>query len=170
MYWIIGADQREYGPVTAEELKEWIAQGRADGQTKVRVGESTEWVPLGTLPEFAATFAPSTPGAIPTPTYTPPPFSPAPMAPMPMSERTNGLAVAGLVSGILGLFCCGPIFATLALIFSAVALGQINRDPMQRGRALAIAGIVLAILGYLIFAGLFFWRISGHRFPRRGFF
>ena len=29
MYKILGADQKEYGPVTAEELRIWIAQGRA---------------------------------------------------------------------------------------------------------------------------------------------
>jgi len=35
MYTIIGGDQKQYGPVTAEELRRWIAEGRADAQTQV---------------------------------------------------------------------------------------------------------------------------------------
>ena len=30
MYKIIGADQREYGPVSADQVREWISQGRAN--------------------------------------------------------------------------------------------------------------------------------------------
>ncbi len=33
MYKIIGADGKEYGPVTAEQLKQWIADGRVNGNT-----------------------------------------------------------------------------------------------------------------------------------------
>jgi len=35
MYKIIGADGKEYGPIPAEQLREWIAEGRANAQTKV---------------------------------------------------------------------------------------------------------------------------------------
>jgi hypothetical protein len=54
MYRIIGADEREYGPVTADQLRQWIAEGRANAQTRVLVEGATEWKPLGTLPEFFA--------------------------------------------------------------------------------------------------------------------
>jgi len=37
MYRMIGADGREYGPVTADQLREWIAEGRVDAQTKALV-------------------------------------------------------------------------------------------------------------------------------------
>lgn len=57
MYKIIGADQREYGPVTADQIREWIAQGRASGATLAQAEGSTDWQPLSTLPEFASNLA-----------------------------------------------------------------------------------------------------------------
>ena len=37
MYTIVGADGREYGPATADQVRRWIAEGRANAQTRVRV-------------------------------------------------------------------------------------------------------------------------------------
>ena len=36
MFTIIGADGREYGPVAVEQVKAWVAAGRADKKTKAR--------------------------------------------------------------------------------------------------------------------------------------
>ena len=33
MYKIIGADQKEYGPVPADQVRKWIAERRANGYT-----------------------------------------------------------------------------------------------------------------------------------------
>ncbi len=73
MYKIIGADQKEYGPVTADLIRQWIKEGRANAQTVAQAEGSTTWVPLGQIPEFASDFG----GAAPTlPPLVPP--SPAP--------------------------------------------------------------------------------------------
>lgn len=55
---------------------------------------------------------------------------------------TNGLAIASLVTGILGFLWITPL---LAIVFGHIALSQIKRTR-QGGRGLAIAGL---ILGYL---------------------
>ena len=52
MYKIIGGDQKEYGPVTADELRRWISEGRLNGQSLIREGEG-DWQPLSSFPEFA---------------------------------------------------------------------------------------------------------------------
>jgi Domain of unknown function (DUF4190) len=65
--------------------------------------------------------------------------------------------------------CCTPLFSTLGLIFSCAALAQINRNAAQRGRSLAIAGIILAILGYLVFLGLLSTGFIRHGFSGRRF-
>lgn len=57
MFTIIGADGKEYGPVSADKLREWIASGRANAQTQARRDGETAWSTLGSLPEFAAAFA-----------------------------------------------------------------------------------------------------------------
>jgi hypothetical protein len=71
MFTIIGGDGKEYGPVAVEQVKAWIAAGRANGQTKVRREGSTEWKPLAEYPEFA-----SGPAGAPPPVAGPAPAGP----------------------------------------------------------------------------------------------
>jgi hypothetical protein len=72
--------------------------------------------------------------------YTTSHATPAPVAP----ARTNGLAVAALVLGIVWVYWIGSI---LAVIFGAVALHQIEQSPGQGGRGMAVAGLVLGLVG-----------------------
>ena len=65
-------------------------------------------------------------------------------APMPASTGTNGMSIAALVLGILWIYGIGSI---LSLIFGYISLGQIKRDPRQKGRGMAIAGVVLGWVG-----------------------
>jgi len=62
------------------------------------------------------------------------------------------MAVASLVLGIL---FCGVVTAILAVIFGNVALGRIqDSNGTEKGRGLAIAGIVLGWVGIaLLIAG-----------------
>lgn len=53
MYKIIGADKKEYGPVTAAQVQQWISEGRANAQTLARAEGSNDWQPLSAFPEFA---------------------------------------------------------------------------------------------------------------------
>jgi hypothetical protein len=76
----------------------------------------------------------------------PPPPPAAPMAPV--AQKTNGLAIASLVLGILWLFMIGSI---LAIVFGHISLSQIKKsNGTQGGRGMAIAGLVL---GYLSIVG-----------------
>jgi hypothetical protein len=184
MYKIVGDDQKEYGPVTAAQIHEWIAQGRANGHTMVKEDGATDWRPLGSLPEFYAALNP-VPALPPAPmtgvlkaasgTASNAAATPAPAAPevtIPGPPRTNPLAIIGLVMGILSLAfswicCCWPIFSPLGIIFSSIALSQINKRPLEEeGRGLAIAGLVLSVLGVVIglLAGIFITLLgsSGH--------
>ncbi|MEO6004206.1 MAG: GYF domain-containing protein [Opitutus sp.] len=61
MFTIIGGDGKEYGPVTAEQLRAWIAAGRANLETKAKAAGSDEWRPLRDFPEFAGGPSVSTP-------------------------------------------------------------------------------------------------------------
>ena len=53
MFTIIGGDGREYGPVTVEQVRAWMAAGRADEDTKAKAAGSDEWQRLRDFPEFS---------------------------------------------------------------------------------------------------------------------
>jgi hypothetical protein len=150
MYKIIGADGREYGPITADQLREWIAEGRANAQTRAQAEGAAQWKPLTEYLEFAPALG-RTPPLWPAP-------GPISITPTP---RTNSLAMMSMVMGILamtcGMCCCyGLPFNVLGIVFSLVALAQIRNEPRsQEGRGLAIAGLVLSLLS-LVLAFLFF--------------
>lgn len=89
--------------------------------------------------------AATTPQTYPAPAYqTPyqPPYQ-AYYQPVPTGQRTNGMAIASLVLGIVWVWWLGSI---LAVIFGYVALGQIKQRN-EGGRGMAIAGIILGFVG-----------------------
>ncbi|KQQ05194.1 MULTISPECIES: DUF4190 domain-containing protein [unclassified Rathayibacter] len=69
----------------------------------------------------------------------PPPSEPSGSAPVPVRPPLNGLAVAALICGLLGL-------APAAIVLGHVGFAQAGRSG-QRGRGIAVAGLVL---GYLV--------------------
>ena len=64
MFKIIGADQKEYGPVSADQIRQWITEGRVNGQTKVCAEGTQDWKPLEMFPDFGLTAGPA-PAGIP---------------------------------------------------------------------------------------------------------
>ena len=52
-YKIIGGDGKQYGPVTAAELREWIAEGRLAAHSLAQAEGASEWKSLTTFPEFS---------------------------------------------------------------------------------------------------------------------
>jgi len=58
MFTLIGADGKEYGPVTAANVIEWIRDGRANLQTKAKLSREDVWKTLGDFPEFGGRSAP----------------------------------------------------------------------------------------------------------------
>jgi hypothetical protein len=145
MHRIIGADGREYGPIPAEQLRQWVREGRANAQTRARAEGADQWKPLAEHVEFAPMLA-----RIPPPLAT---QGPVYIAPAP---RTNSLALASLFLGIFsltcGMCCCyGMPFNVLGIIFALVALAQIGNDPYgQQGRGIAVAGLVLCVLSLVL--------------------
>ncbi|MBW3595165.1 MAG: DUF3105 domain-containing protein [Actinobacteria bacterium] len=70
---------------------------------------------------------------------------------VPPVQKTNGMAIAALVSGLLGLTMCPVVGSVLALIFGYVGRGQIKRSHgSEGGDGMAIAGIVLGWIGVVL--------------------
>ena len=53
MYYVIAADGKMTGPLTAGDVYEWLADGRASKYLRVRREGESEWQRLGAIPEFA---------------------------------------------------------------------------------------------------------------------
>lgn len=145
-YHIIGADGRTYGPVSLEQLRQWVAERRADHRSLVYLEGAADWTYLGRLPEFASAGAPATPPPI------------GAVRPAVAARGTNGFAVTGLVCSLLSWICCCCLpLNLLGLIFSIIALVQINsQDQPKEGRGLAIAGLILSIASLLFAMGAVF--------------
>src|SRR5581483_7916732 len=65
MYKIIGADQREYGPCSADDLRRWFREGRVNAQTLLQPVGATDWKPLAAFPEFAPLLSGALPPGVP---------------------------------------------------------------------------------------------------------
>lgn len=66
-YKILGADGQEYETNSAEQIKQWIADRRADGKTPIFVEGAKDWAFLESVPEFAeACRQPQPPGTAAT--------------------------------------------------------------------------------------------------------
>ncbi|MEU6673527.1 DUF4190 domain-containing protein [Streptomyces sp. NPDC046853] len=63
-------------------------------------------------------------------------------------SRTNGLAIAGLVCGIVGVFFLNFILGPLAIIFGAVALRQ---KAVKGSGGMAKAAVILGIVDVILF-------------------
>lgn len=87
MYRIIGTDAQQYGPVTAEQIRRWLAENRVNAQTLVQAEGTQQWKPLISHAEFAADVK------------APPSMSPAP----PLASTAHPRAGSKIAAGICGI-------------------------------------------------------------------
>ena len=143
MFKIIGADGKQYGPVSAEQIRQWFAEGRAKPETLVQAEGSADWKPLGQFPELA-TAAPAG--------MAPPPVMP-PMAGVQPRPDIPSYLVPAILSTI---FCCMP-FGVVAIIFAAQVSSKLNAGDVvgaQQASAWARRWFWAAVLTSLIFLTL----------------
>ena len=85
------------------------------------------------------------------------------------AQRTDGLAIASLVIGILSITCfaacLGIILGPTAAIMGFIARQRIAASGgAVGGGTLAVIGLVLGILGFVINVGWFFFGIASNIF------
>jgi Domain of unknown function (DUF4190) len=114
-----------------------------------------------TSPPPAGGFTPPPPppsGYVP-----PPPGGYTPMGAGYASARTDGLAIGSLITGILSLVCFWPLCLGILLGPAAGIMGFISRQRIAAsggtigGGGLALAGLILGVVGFLASAG---WAIT----------
>jgi len=131
MYKIIGDDGKEYGPVGLEDVRQWIAQGRVNGHTRVRPEGAADWQSAASVPEINALLAgpPAPSAAVPAGAIANPP-----------AGVRSGLAITSFVFGLI--LCLGPITGLPAIICGHIAHARTRRSPREFGGAGFILGYV----------------------------
>ena len=144
MYKIIGADQKEYGPVSAEQLRQWLVEGRVSAQTQVLPEGATEWKPLGNLPEFAG----ASPGPVPV-------LTPATPAGADAAERVKGPAIGLIAVAVLGALLQ---ITSLILHLAGASIMANSRMPNQAWANMfsGTIGVVSGVIGLLVSGVIFF--------------
>ena len=129
MYHIQGADNQTRGPVDENTIRQWIAEGRANGMSMaIRQGDP-EWQQLARFPEFATALS-----------QAPPPAPPA------QGDATGGLipyknipALVGYYMSILGLLLmCVPFLGVLygigVMVLGIFGIKKANAQPEVKGK------------------------------------
>ena len=157
MYKIIGADKKEYGPVSAEQLCEWIQQGRVSAQTLVQAEGQIHWRPVIAFPEFAEALAAKSPSS-------PPPFAAGGttgVAPE-ILDRDYDLDLGGCISQGWNLLQKNMgllIGATLIYLGISIALSLLGAIPL--------IGVIFSLLSLFVTAplmgGLFYVTLQAIR-------
>lgn len=142
-YRVRGSDQREYGPVDFAALDRWAREARVTKATAIWSSVDNQWRAAGERRELDAAFATWLEAGAP-PIVGPP---------------VNAQAIWSFVLAQFGLCCCFP--AIPAIICGFISLSQV-RKRRERGRALAISGIILGFAGLLlgVLSAVYFWLVA----------
>jgi uncharacterized protein DUF4339 len=139
MFKIIGGDQKEYGPVSAEDVRRWIAEHRLSAQSLVQAEGTLEWKPIATFPEFAQALADLASSG-------PPAGQPAPAGPVPLSPAEILARPAALEIGRCLTQSWNLLTANFGLLFAASFL------VWFLGLICWMFSLVIPVLGGLVYA------------------
>ncbi len=158
-YQIIGGDGKEYGPISAEGVTNWLQEGRANGDTPIKEVGAEEWQCVRDLPEFASAFSTAFSEPPPRPVTPTPPV--AGQFPQQKPGKIQAIAIITLVQGIMAIigglglglstmciyvpFVYGIVYGIMATIKGSAMLGQNPWPAYQTVRTTAIMAIVNVI-------------------------
>jgi hypothetical protein len=158
-YTVIGGDGKEYGPITGEDLRRWVAEGRLNAQTLAKAESDAEFRPLATFPELAHLFgsAAPVPGAAPVLAA---PDTGRQAAADKVKVPAIGLIISSIISLLFSLYSLATIRSIAAQMQEADSImAQINNPQLQQfmdafghflsgpfGVAMYLFQILLAIL------------------------
>jgi len=119
MYFVLGSDGREYGPIDLETLRTWTLQGRVSSITLIRRDTQTTQIAASYWPELQGYLAP-------------------PMMSMPEPLQQSGIrrtpgGHSVFVAAILSLCCI-------------LGFGQFYNGQMIKGVVLILVSIVAAVI------------------------
>jgi len=142
--WHCAIDGKKYGPVSAQELRGWLAEGRLRPDDHVWTEGMADWAPYNTVEELNSGIVPQVGGEV----YMQGPGRTGP-------QQGNGLAVAGMVLGIVSVPLVCLWFISLPCAIVGLCLSVVGKNKAREtntGGGMAITGLVLSCvtLGLLV--------------------
>lgn len=163
MNWYYAKNGHQNGPLPTEDMIDRIAMGEIAQSDLAWCEGMGDWLPVAQIPQLKveapvkaelpatpASAAPASPYQAPSAAAAP---SPASHQMLPGQPPAQGLAIASLVCGIVGLIGCCLWYLSLPLALVAIVtghlmIGKINADPQRfAGKGMARAGLILGYLG-----------------------
>jgi uncharacterized membrane protein len=138
MYKIIGGDLKQYGPVSAADVRKWLAEGRLNAQSLVQTYGDIEWKQLSQFPEFADVLS-----AHPAAGSAPLPATP----PTDWLETDYELDIAGCIGRSWALYQ-----KNFGLLFGGCLLYMLIEFAISMGAQIPLIGPLFSI-GNLVIAG-----------------
>jgi len=169
-YTLIGGDQKQYGSVSAEDMRKWIAEGRLSAQTLVKAEGEETFRPLGQFPEFAAALGALGQAALPGPIQA---VSSADHAAA--AQQVKGPAIALIITAGLG-----AAYYAFSGIFTLITGGMIFNQQMpanvppewqsfiqslyhMQGPMTGVINLAIAALnGFVLFGAIKMLRLQNH--------
>ena len=152
MYKVIGVERKEYGPISGDQIRQWIAEGRVTGKNQACSEGTSTWTPLEILPEFAGCFRP------PISSSARPPAGGGINVIIPYR---NPLALTAYYSAVFALIpFLGIVLGLLAFVLGILGLRTHRRNPQAGGVVHAWIGIILGGLCGFGYLALTAWLVS----------
>ena len=149
MYKIIGADGKEYGPISIEQLKQWSIEGRVNALTQVAKEGTIDWRPFSSFPELAGP-PPLPPGPMPgaisgAASYAPGYSSAA-------ADEVSGPAIGLIVFAILGLLIQGGslLLSLAGTAFLASSTANMPNNAVFINMLTGTMGVVAHFVGLIV--------------------
>ena len=154
--WYYARDGEQKGPVSIEQLKALAQSGQLPHDVLCWTAGMADWQPAAAVPGLFPGPPPLPPMAQSMGYYNGPPVAPRPPDAGMRMLLPVGRSAWAIAAGYLGLFSILGCAAPISLIVSIVAIRDLKKHPELHGMGRAIFGLVMGILGSVIFVLMIF--------------
>jgi hypothetical protein len=132
-YTIIGGDGKQYGPITGDDLRKWISEGRLNAQSLAKADSDAEFRTLATFPELADVFAPQAAEPSAPPVFGATGIGGRDDALLQVKSPAVGLKVTAILNGMLAVWSLVKLIffpSNLAQLYAGIP--QFNDPQVQK--------------------------------------
>jgi hypothetical protein len=157
MYMVRGADGKEYGPVSLEQLNGWIRENRLKAEQEIKRSDMQHWAAANAFEELKSMFTQST-GAPPTIGPTAPTGTEKPQAAAAMAQMKSGaswfywVAVLSMVNSVSAF--AGSTWRFILGLGVTQLIDEFGNSLGTAGKGVAL-GLDLLAAGVLVLFGIF---------------